>query len=181
MFHSRKSLEKVSTLAFQLSKLFRRPLEDSFSKLLLTYNEGLGLTTILRELNPSLSGQLLFPAHNFEFYSENPPRALESFLFKPEIDHTFSNEFAKFEEMNVSRFDFMQNELPHYVRPSLNPELFTKNQLIIRVHELALEISKKNVFWRQELETKDELKYSQENSLLQIQKILQSLQHKKYH
>ena len=98
---------------------------------------------------------------------------LDSFLFRDCTQaYTFSNEFANFEAMNMSRFNFMEHELPTTITQDIPIYMYSHDKLIVRVFELVREITKQGQMLRRELEIKDDLMMTKEHTQNMIAKLL---------
>ena len=96
-------------------------------------------------------------------------------ISKLKDDYTFSNEFSRFETMNLSRFNFMETQLPPTITADLPLYLFSKEQLAMRVYELIFQVSAQNQQLRKELELRDDLECSNEAATHYIKTLLQRL------
>lgn len=86
--------------------------------------------------------------------------------------YSFSNEFANFEDMTISSFDF--NQLAGF-RSYFTLFGYTKKQLLQTVDELESAVSTQFYSLQRELETKEDFSLEQELRRLEISKLLSSL------
>lgn len=87
-------------------------------------------------------------------------------------------EFDNFDEMNFSRFDFMEIELPEFIGKDFNCELWKKEKIEERVRVLSKKVWELNEVLLKEMNVREDL--SDEKSMLQtvIKKIINI---KKFH
>jgi hypothetical protein len=83
-------------------------------------------------------------------------------VFNEKIDEFQVKEFGNFEEMNFSRFDFMEMELPEILPKNFNYLMWKKEKLVERVNQLDEKIIKLNESLLKELDIREDLQYETE-------------------
>ena len=93
-------------------------------------------------------------------------------VFNDKLEDFQVKEFGNFEDMNFSRFDFIEIDLPEFISQDFNGSLWKKEKIKARAEELEGKILKKNENLLNELEIREDLQY--ENEILKniIKKII---------
>ena len=118
------------------------------------------------------------------FMCDEMANETRTFIKDPNESHTFFKvfnekqeefqvkEFGNFEEMNFSRFDFMEINLPEFISENFNPALWKKEKIAERASELEGKIMNMNQNLLKELEIREDLQYEKEILQNIIKKII---------
>lgn len=93
-------------------------------------------------------------------------------VFNEKLEDFQVKEFGNFDDMNFSRFDFMDIDLPEFISNDFNHALWKKEKIKTRAEELEGKVFKMNENLLYELEVREDLQY--ENEILKniIKKII---------